>query len=422
MIALAARRIGPGIGPALVAIALSAGAARADDAPSTAPAKAAPAASAPNGAEARKQFDAGDVAREEGRWTDAAKAYGLSLDADERCYLAHLRYQEAVTEAGGASALPTNYDELLVEHGASDPTFKLHRLRLDPPASRTAPLAAVLKASPGDVAALLELGRAQLALGETAAAKRSLEAAYAAKPDFADVLDLSVEALRRAGDVAGARARLEAIQKVAPENFEVVLRLARLDLADGKHENAFKRADAVIGMRPTYLAGWFVRSEAAARLGRIDAARDSLDAILKSRPGDPDAMIAVGDFVAKTGTKEAYEKAVALYKQALAAPGAPLLRAHYGLAWAYERNNQLDLAAAAYREAGLLAPGDAGVVNSVGVVLLKQKKFQEAIVQFKKAIDLDPALARGLRQHGRRRRRAGGLERGRQVVHEACSS
>ena len=348
------------------------------------------AADAANPAEAKRHFELGEVAREEGRWVDAANAYSKSLDADESSYLAHLRYQEAVTEAGSASALVQGYDELVKERGATDRLMALHRIRLDPAASRTATLAALLKATPGDAAILLELGRAQLALDDVPAAKKSLEAAYAAKPDLADVVALSVEALRRSGDLAGARARLEAILKAAPEDFECLLRLARLDLVEGKHDNAMKRSDAVIGMRPTYLSAYFVKSEAASRLGKIEDARNALDAILKSRPDDADAMIAVADFIAKAATKEGLEKAIVLYKKVLAIKGAPQLRAHYGLAWALERANQLDPSAAEYREAGLLAPGDAAVVNSVGVVLLKQKKFQDAIVQFKKAIDLDP--------------------------------
>lgn len=372
--------------------------ARADDAPpgmaeGSAPAPAggtaAPAA-AVDRAEARRQFEAGVLAREEGRWGDAAKAFGKSLDADESDYLTHVRYQEAVIEGGEGAALPKDYDELLRDRGATDAFLKLHRLRLDPPASRETALAALLKATPGDPAVLLELGRAQLALDNAAAAKKSLEPAYAARPDLADVLALSVEALRRSGDTAGARARLEGVLKKQPENYDALLHLARLDLAEGKLDTAVKRTDAVLGMRPTLLGAFFVRSEAASRLGKVEDSRAALESVLKIHPGDIEGSIALADLLEKGATKEGLAQAVELYKKVLATKGAPLLRAHYGLAWVYERSNQLDLAAAEYREALLLAPGDAAVVNSVGVVLLRQKKFQEAIVQFKRAIDLDP--------------------------------
>jgi len=395
---VASRPIGASVvgalGVGLLALSSAVRSAGADDAPPAAapPGSSAPAASAPpDRVEARRQFEAGELAREEGRWVDAAKAFGLALDADESDYLAHVRYQEAVIEGGEGAALPKDYDELLRERGAVDPALRLHRLRVDPPATRAAALATALKATPGDPAVLLELGRAQLALDEVPGAKKSLEAAFASKPDFADVLLLSVEALRRAGDVAGARARLEGVLKKQPENYGALLHLARLDLVEGKLDTAVKRADAVLGMRPTLLGAFFVRSEASSRLGKVEDARAALESILKIHPGDVEASISLADLLEKGATKEGLAQAVELYKKVLTVKGAPLLRAHYGLAWVYERSNLLDLAAAEYREAGLLAPGDAAVVNSVGVVLLKQKKFQEAIVQFKRATDLDPA-------------------------------
>ncbi len=395
----------PPIGPSFVravgvlalalALPCSLAAARADDVPpgmtdAPPPAPAAPPSGVADPVEARKQFEAGTLAREEGRWIDAAKAFGKALDADESDFLTHLRYQEAVIEGGEGAALPKDYDDLLRERGATIPALKLHRLRLDAPATRAIALAAALKASPGDPSILLELGRAQLALDDVSGAKKSLEAAYAAKPDFADVLLLSVEALRRANDSAGARARLEGVLKKQPENYEALLHLARLDLAEGKLDTAVKRTDAVSGMRPTLLGALFVRSEASSRLGKVEDSRAALESILKIHPGDVEASISLADLLEKGATKEGLAQAVELYKKVLAVKGAPLLRAHYGLAWVYERSNLLDLAAAEYREAGLLAPGDAAIVNSVGVVLLKQKKFQEAIVQFKRATDLDP--------------------------------
>jgi len=360
-----------------------------ESAPTAPPEPVAPApAPAGDATVARDAFERGEVLREEAKWIDAAKAYGKSLDADDSAYLTHVRYQEASIEAGGASALPAEYDALLKESPGS--AMKLHRLRLDGAALRIDALNAMLKASPGDPFVLLELGRAQLSNKDPAGAKRSLEAAWAQKPDAADVLWLSTEALRRTNDLAGARERLEGVVKLRPDAYEAILRLARLDLVEGKHESAVKRAEAVLGMRPTYLAAFLLRSEAASRLGRLEDARASIDAALRIQPEDPDALLASADLLSKGGTDDGLKKAVEAYKKALTVKGASQLRTYYGLAWAQERLNQLADAATSYREASLLAPSDAGIVNSIGVVLLRQKRFQDAIVQFKKAIDLDP--------------------------------
>ena len=356
--------------------------------------KDAPEDSAPDAGEkkrvsAAKSLAQGDLLREEGKWAAAAKAYGHSLDDDESQYLAHVRYQEAVIAIGDASSLPAEYDAI-VKDRPTDANARLHRLRCDLPAPRLDALNALLKASPGDPAVLLETGRAQLATGDAAGARKSLDAAYAVRPDLADLLELSTEAMRRSGDLAAARARLDEIVKAKPDAFESILRLAVLDVAEGKNEDAAKRAEAVLGMRPSYVAAFLVRSEACSRIGKTEDARTALDSALRIRPEDGDTLVAIADLTARGANEEGLKKAVDLYKKVLTLRDAPQLRAFYGLGWAEERLNHFKEAAEAYREASLLSPSDAGVVNSVGVVLMKQKSFQPAIVQFKKAIDIDP--------------------------------
>lgn len=386
------RRAGPTLAAVLAAAIVAVAAlgprlARADDAPPPAAPPAEGAAADPMAA--RKAFEQGELLREEGKFAEAAKAYGASLDADEGQYLVHVRYQQVVARAGGAKELPTEYDAIAKER-TSDPAARLHRLRLDAPAARVTALAPLLKAAPSDPQLLLELGRAQLAAGDAVAAKKALEAAFAARPDLADVRELSVEALRRAGDVAGARARLEADVKLHPDAYAAVLGLAQLDLAEGKAKEALERAEAVLGMRPSYVAAFLVKAEAASRVGKAEEARAALDAALRIAPNHADALLAAADLGAKAGTKEALEAAVLAYKKAREVPGVDALHALYGLGWAHERLGQFKEAADAYGLAKELAPTDAGIVNSVGVMLLKQKSFQAALVQFRRAVDLDP--------------------------------
>lgn len=382
--------------PWLVVLAALAAApsARAEDAAGSPPpdGPAAPAeapAGAPDAAAARKAFDQAEVLREEGKWKEAAKAYGKSLDADEGQFLVHVRYQQVVALSGAKAELPAEYDEI-VKNRPNDPAAKLHRLRLEPPAVRVATIAPLLKAKPGDAMMLLELGRAHLVLGDGPAAKKALESAFAIAPTLGDVLALSCEALRRAGDVEGARTRLENVVKATPDAYDAVLALARLQLAEGKAAEARERAEGVLTMRPSYVAALLVKAEAAARLDKPEDARGALDAALRINPEHTDAMLAAADLAAKTGTKEGLETGVNLYKKALALPGVDQLHGLYGLGWAYERQGMFKEAGEMYREANGLAPSDAGIVNSVGVMLLKQKSFQASLVQFRKAVDLDP--------------------------------
>src|SRR5439155_2568603 len=122
----------------------------------------------------------------------------------------------------------------------------------------------------------------------------------------------------------------------------------------------------------------------------LEEARASIDVALRIQPDDVDALTAAADLAGKGGNPEGLKKAIELYKKVSVAKGASQLRVLYGMGWAQERVPALPDAADAYKNAGLLAPNDSGIMNSVGVVLLKQKKFAEAIAQFKRAIDADP--------------------------------
>ena len=388
------RRIAvPAAAFALVLAAVPAAVGFADEPPKAGPSEpAAPPAPTPkagNQEEAAKAFDQGEVKREEGKWLEAVKFFGDAVNADEGMWLGNVRYQEAALAAGAGADLVKEYDTLVKEK-PDDLPLKLHRMRLDPPALRIEALNAMLKAKPGERLALLELGRALLAMGDAEKAKKALEAVWAQRPEVGEPLYLSAEALRKSGDAAGARARLEGAVKQSPELFEAILDLSRLDLLEGKFEDALKRADSVLTMRPSYLAAMLIRSEACLRLGKVEDARAALDTALRVNPDDAEALVASADLMAKGAKEEGLKKAVELYRKALASKTAPQLRALYGLGWAQERLGMLPEAASSYREASLLAPSDAAIVNSVGVVFLKQKKFADALLQFKKAIDLDP--------------------------------
>jgi tetratricopeptide (TPR) repeat protein len=351
----------------------------------------APAAQSVDPVAARKRIEEGDLKREEAKWGEAAKAYGAALDADEGNWLAHVRYQQAVYAAGEGGFLPTEYDKLCAE-SVGDAGLRLHRIRLDPPAGRVPVLQALVKGGATDRNTLLELGRAQLTAGDVAGAKRTLDGVWAKFPDQDEALILSAEALRLSGDVPGARARLEGALKVRGDLWEVALRIARLDLLEAKWDAAIQRADAVLGLRPSYIAAFLVKSEATSRIGKLEDARSALDSALRVNPTDPEALVAHADFLARSGTDENLKKAVETYQKVLTVKGAPVpaIRVYYGIGWAQERLNMLPEAVSAYREAANLAPTDAGIVNSVGFVFLKQKKFQDALLQFTKAIDLDP--------------------------------
>jgi tetratricopeptide (TPR) repeat protein len=336
---------------------------------------------------ARKHFDDGEVAREEGKWADAMKAYARAADLDPSRYAAHVRLQEASVRAGDVSGLAERYDRLVAER-PDDPAAPLHKLRLSPPAGRLPQLEKAVVARQADADTFREIGRAHLALGHGPQAKKALETAFAQRPADRELLVLSAEALHLSGDAAGAIARLEQALKDDAEAWDAHLALARLHALAGRAKEAVERSDAVLQLRPTHVGAMIVKAEGLSRLGRPDDALKILGRALEVNAADVDARISWADLTARAGTEAALKKAIEAYGKAIAADRTNP-RAHYGLGWAHERLGNLADAEKAYRESLLGAPTDVSAVNSLGLVLLRQRKFQEAIVQFKKAVDLD---------------------------------
>ena len=351
-------------------------------------------ASVADPAAARKIFEEAEVLREEMKWDKAAERYAQSLDKDEGSWIANLRYQEAVLAVGAKGnlqqevlTLKDEYDKAVAGRPA-DPAARIHRLRLEAPADRLPVLVRDQKASPLNPVLLLELGRAHLALGDAASARKPLEAALPGAPDRTEALLLLCEALRRFGDATNARTRLEAEVAQRGDFWDAHLALARLDLLEEKHEDALKRAAIVLSLRPSHLPAMLLMSEASSRLKKPEDALQALEKALRVTPECSEAMVAWADLTAKAGTPEALKRAVEAYTKALGHGGG--FRAQYGLGWAQERLGLLPEAEKSYGEARLLAPSDPAVLNSIGYVLLRQKKFTEASGKFRQAIALAP--------------------------------
>jgi tetratricopeptide (TPR) repeat protein len=342
---------------------------------------------------ARKHLEDGEVKREEAKWGEAAKSFARAADLDPSSFVAHVRLQEASVRAGDAASLAARYDKLVADR-PDDPAAVLHKLRLTPAAARLKELEKLPGAKANDVDTLRELGRAYLAAGQPAPAKKALETAQGLRPADRELRLLAAEAFYASGDADGAVARLEQALRDDPEAFDVLLALARLHALAGRHAEAVERAAAVLALRPTHVTAMVLRSESLARLGKPAEALESLEAALRVNPGDLEARIAWADLTAKKGGDEATKKATEAYLAVLKVD--PLnARAAYGLGWVYERAGNFLEAEKQYRQALASTPSDVYVVNSLGIVLLRQKRFQDAMTQFKKAVDLDPSAPAG---------------------------
>lgn len=334
-----------------------------------------------------------DALREEGRWNEAAEKYWEARKANPADYRTHRHYQDMCRRAGDeAGKLVSDYDDLLKLYGEKAVGFKVHRLRLDPPAQRVPALEELRAARPQDLDITFDLARALLEAGEAAKAQKLLKELSALSGAAAvDAVLLGVEADLRAGAPAEARKRLDAALATQPTQRDLLLQAARLDLAAKALDTGLERVRKVLAGRPNHLAASLVESEILSRQGKRDEAIAALERVARTAKDSHEVLLPLADLVAQQETEVAYARATELYAKVLEArPGLP--RAHYGQAWILERQQKWKEAEDAYR----LALGEdatwARAVHSVGYCMFRQGRVSEAQVQIKRALDLDPAF------------------------------
>ncbi len=329
----------------------------------------------------------GDSAYEAGRWKEAADCYWKAIEMDRTNYDAHVKYQRASLRQGVAVAdLSADYDSFVRDFPA-DPAFKLHRARLDPPDARLKEIDALGgKATPADLA--YETALALLEQDDTTKALKELESAVK-KGATPRVEVLLVRTLARAGQSSEAEKRL----KDRLDDPVFALEGARLSLATGAYDEAVKRADVVLAVRPASAAALLVRAEARLRTGHEPEAIEILTGARRATQDATPVLLALAGLLGHgPDPDKALPAAAELYDTVLKRD-AKDTRAIYGMAWVLERQLKYKEAEDLYRKAASLLPTDASCVESIGFVLFRQGRVSDAAVQFKKAIDLDPDYA-----------------------------
>ncbi len=95
---------------------------------------------------------------------------------------------------------------------------------------------------------------------------------------------LKSHAMRQQGDAQGARRLLEARLSHQPDDIEVALTLAELDLAEGKPTNARQRVQRVLDSQPNHLRGMMMMATLAHRAGSAKERRAWLDKAVAAHP------------------------------------------------------------------------------------------------------------------------------------------
>jgi len=110
-------------------------------------------------------------------------------------------------------------------------------------------------------------------------------------------------------------------------------------------------------------------------------------------PSAATIILILAGLIAAVSAAVAISRSAGLDSEAVAAEGAPAAKDWRVVGWAYAENGKADEAAAAYRRAAAIEPGNAENWSSLGEVLQTASStvVPEAAAAFDKALSLDPA-------------------------------
>lgn len=170
------------------------------------------------------------------------------------------------------------------------------------------------------------MGVQNLGNGQAALAIRSFRAAVDLQPDNEWMRLGLAEAYRRKGRHEEAERHLESALDIRPGFQQALLNLSALYVQMERYEEAIERADALLD-DPTFPAPWQALTNkgwAQMELGRLSAARESLEQALEYDEEHWQALLDLGILEARAGKPDA---ALERFRQVIALEPGPLARA-----------------------------------------------------------------------------------------------
>ncbi len=176
---------------------------------------------------------------------------------------------------------------------------------------------AIDPATPGHY---LALGDAFQAHGSQSQALEAYRQAIATAPTLIDgYLDLA-NIYQALGNWTDASKLLDKGLTVAPASGELLIQYATLQLSQGNRAEAFDLLEDAVDIAPT-ASTYIRRAELYAKLGKLDDARNDLEAALTIEPATVEALVALGDIYREKGEDPLAEEY--FLRAAKVMPGVP---------------------------------------------------------------------------------------------------
>jgi tetratricopeptide (TPR) repeat protein len=229
---------------------------------------------------------------------------------------------------------------------------------------------------PNDATAHQDLAAAYLQVNETDAAIVELQTALKISPDSPQLHYNLGAAYKFEDDSAHAIPELEAAAKLDPTAYEPQYLLGVLYMQQARYDEAAPRLEASLKLHPQNGDGWATLGSVYNKLERLPEAVTALEEAIKQLPEQADPHLTLAAVLAK---QKLPDEAAAERKTA-----ANLMRARMN----YQR---------------------AEVATNSGKSLLKEGRLDDAVVEFRNAIEFDPGyeeahaeLAEALEKQGKR--------------------
>jgi tetratricopeptide (TPR) repeat protein len=234
-----------------------------------------------------------DALMAEGRFAEAAKAYGSALQLDPNLEKARYNYAQALERVGDSSGARRQYEHLIASRsGFAEAHTRLGDLlaksgEIERAASEYEAAVRLRSADPEPFSRLAGL---HLAKGKTSVAKNALDAALRIDPDFADGHNNLARLMAIQGDLSGA---LNAARKAAgldPGSAEISLNLGRLLYMRGELQAAIQQFERLVKAHPQFAEGRLSLGIAYGEAGRLEAAVAEFREALRIRPDHAEAQ------------------------------------------------------------------------------------------------------------------------------------
>lgn len=216
----------------------------------------------------------------------------------------------------------------------------------------------VLEASPEDTRALDALARSYLTEKKPDAALATVQEYVSAHPKSAALQYLLGEWLLHAGKRGEARTAFSAALQAAPEFLDAKLKLAEIDVADGK----------------------------------LDAARQRLIPIAATKNGKAPAELALGTMEERPGGNA--QAAMEHYRKVLEVEPNNLMALNNLAYHLVNDAKQFDEALKLAQQAKELAPKDPSVDDTIGWVYYNEGLYEDAVTHLKEAVSEQPSAVR----------------------------